>query len=84
MKDYSKIKALASQILECIGDEPEGGDGTEVQHTEEERGSPGPSKLRGKAMEEPPSEDDAEKHKARRDDVVALLGSVLASKMKSK
>ena len=24
MKDYSKIKALASQILECIGDDEEG------------------------------------------------------------
>lgn len=27
MKDYSKIKALASQILECIGDEDEGTEG---------------------------------------------------------
>lgn len=25
-KDYSKIKALAQSILECIGDEPEGED----------------------------------------------------------
>lgn len=84
MKDYSKIKALASEILQCIGDEPEGGDGTDVSHSEEERGGPGPTKLRGEAKEVPPSEDDAEKHKARKDDAIKILGSVLASKMKKK
>ena len=79
MKDYSKIKALASQILECIGDESEGGDGTDVSHSEDERGAPGPTKL---DTPKPgiPSEPDAEKHKKRKDDAIALFASTLASK----
>lgn len=45
MKDYARIKALASEILECIGDEAEGGDGTSVKHSKDERGGPEPVKL---------------------------------------
>lgn len=82
MKDYSKIKALAQSIIECIGDEPEGGDGTDVERSEEERGGDiGNEKLSPAADEKvPASAGDGEKHKKRKDDVIALFASTLASK----
>jgi hypothetical protein len=77
MKDYAKIKALASQILECIGDEPEGGDGTDVKHSEEDRGGPAPAKTGASAPTEIPN---PSMHKKRKDDAIALMASTLASK----
>ena len=88
MKDYSKIKALASQILECIGDEPEGGDGTSISHSEDERGDVGEtglSALKPAATEGCPSCDDTEgSRKKRKDDAIAMMASTLASKFNKK
>ena len=43
-KDYSKMKALCQEMIKCIGDESEGGDGTDVKHTEEQPDDDGEGK----------------------------------------
>lgn len=83
MKDYSKIKALASQILECIGDEDEGGDGTDVSHSEDERGGPECDDMSPAASSSCSEEEESEEgapRKKRKDDCIALMASTLASK----
>lgn len=83
MKDYSKIKALASQILECIGDEPEGGDGTDVSHSESDRGDTGETGIsKASPLGMPSGNDSEEKHKKRKDDAISLMASSLAKKFK--
>lgn len=82
-RDYSKIKALAQSILECIGDEPEGenpslpeqddNDSYEGLGVEDD----GNVKMGSAADTGEPEE---KKRKKRSDDVVALLSSTLASK----
>ena len=85
-KDYSKMKALCQEMIKCIGDESEGGDGTDVKHTEEERGDQGETGIVDKfppdkeSSEEQPDDDGEGKRKKRKDDVKALLASTLASK----
>lgn len=81
MKDYSKIKALAQSIIECIGDEPEGGDGTDIKHTEEERGGANKNEKLGPAADSEDKDHPEEgNRKKRKDDVIALFASTLASK----
>lgn len=79
-KDYSKIKALAQSILECIGDEPEGEnpslpsqDDAIDDGGQEELDKTPPS---GESTEEG-SEDEKKKKK---DASLAMMGSMLASK----
>lgn len=82
-RDYSKIKALAQSILECIGDEPEGENPSlpkqEAPDSYEGLGvdDDGNVGLGSAADTEEPEE---KKRKKRGDDVVALLSSTLASK----
>lgn len=84
MKDYSRIKALASEILECIGDESEGGDGTDVKHSDSERGDMGETgscELGMSECDESPGKDTGEEHKKRKDDMIALAASALRKKL---
>lgn len=86
MRDYSKLKALAQEMIKCIGDEPEGGDGTDVSHSEEERGDMGETGIADKfnkaadTKKDKSTPADGENHKKRKDDVIALFASTLASK----
>ena len=81
MKDYSKIKALAQSIIECIGDESEGGDGTDIKHTEEERGGANKNDDLNPAADSDCKDCPEEgNRKKRKDDVIALFASTLASK----
>lgn len=98
MKDYSKIKAMAQEILKCIGEDEEG-ENPPVYHTDNED-SPGgaPSGhhysyeddagnidlLPNDKQDDMPAQDvrtdTGEEHKKRKDDVLKLLSSTLASK----
>ena len=80
MKDYSKIKALAQSIIECIGDEAEG-ENPSLPAGEKpdddsivDMGKAAPVDLE--------QEDPEEKKKKKGDERLALLSSTLASKFK--
>ncbi len=74
MKDYAKIKALASQILECIGDEPEGENPKLDSYSKEDQGAPDP------AVMTPEIDSGPAKDKKKKDSSLALLASTLGSK----
>jgi len=88
--DYSKIKALSSQILECIGDYSEGedpslpkqdddindnGQSTQIEFLSADKASP------TEGEEISPAEDETDgKKKKRKDSAMAMMSSILASK----
>lgn len=80
-KDYSKIKALASQILECIGDEPEG-ENPDLPAQDNDVDGAGEGKnidflKTSQAKEKEVGSGDSKKNKGAS---LAMLGSMLASK----
>lgn len=88
MPDYSKLKALAQQILECIGDEPEGEDPTLPKQDnqidaggQDEALSLMPNdkvegdRVKKKKKARPEEEDDDD------DDSIALMASTLAAQV---
>lgn len=86
--DYSKIKALSQQILECIGDDDVGAN-PDLPKQKADLDDGGQAPLADMA----PAADDAgfadkknqmndEDKKKKRDSALAMMGSVLASRMK--
>lgn len=85
--DYSKIKALSQQIIECIGEDEEGenpslstpdvaiDDGGQVKNLE----FLGNSQSREDQLGSGKSVDDVDKKK-KKDSALAMMGAVLASK----
>ena len=95
MKDYSKIKALAQSIIECIGDESEGENPKLPKVKDDNTGDQAergthqmPYEKDDGTIDFLPDEscDDKElctdrrKGKKRKDDAIALFASTLASK----
>ena len=77
-RDYAKIKALASSILECIGDEDEG-ENPSVHKQEQDTDDGGQdSPLKFLPGDEGKSDDD--KKKKSKDSSLALMASTLRSK----
>jgi hypothetical protein len=90
-KDYAKIKALASSILECIGDDEEGmspklpkqkadinnGGQDEMEEIlESDKADP----MEGEELSEEEDSTDGREKKRKRDSAMAMMGSVLSSK----
>jgi hypothetical protein len=84
-KDYSKIKALAEDILKCIGDESEG-ENPSLPKQKEDIGDGGqavkemPEFLSTEKSEPAEDDDDDEKKSKSKDSSLAMMGSMLASK----
>lgn len=81
--DYSKIKAMAESILECIGDESEG-ENPSLPEQEEDINDGGQDELyemEPAAGDVKESSGSAEKKK-KRDSSLAMMSSMLASKFK--
>jgi hypothetical protein len=81
MKDYSKIKALAQNILECIGDDEEGEDPKLPKQNNDIDGAgveANTSFLKTKESDE--KETGVGKGKKSKDASLAMMGSMLASK----
>lgn len=90
-KDYAKIKALASSILECIGDDDEGmnpklpkqehdyddgGQGSMEEILKTDKADP----AEGEEISEKEEATDGEDKKRKRQSAMAMMGSVLSSK----
>lgn len=91
--DYSKIKAMAQSILECIGDDSEGenpslpspdnaiNDGGQDSLTElMDESEEDYGNTRADADDTARGSADSETKKKKRDSAIAMMGSVLASK----
>ncbi len=90
-KDYAKIKALASSILECIGDDEEGmnpklpkqkadiddgGQDSMEEILKTDKADP----YEGEEISEREDATDGKEKKRKRDSAMAMMGSVLSSK----
>lgn len=98
MKDYSKIKALAQSILECIGDEPEGASPSlPKQDNSINNGgqdelykmapaaddfSAGAKDAEGESEPDDQAESEPEDKKKKKDSELAMMGSMLAAKFR--
>jgi hypothetical protein len=89
-KDYSKIKALASSILECLGDEDEG-ENPSLPKQENDFNDGGQESLEDLSPlkegstgvpKEGKNSADTEDKKKKKDASLAMMGSVLAAKFK--
>lgn len=82
MKDYAKIKALASQILECIGDDAEG-ENPSLPKQDNAINDGGQDELykTPPAGESTPEASEAEKSKKKKASI-AMMGAALAKSMK--
>lgn len=89
--DYAKIKALSQQILECIGDMPEGENPSLPKQSNDYNGNgqEGVDDLSpaaeegdtGGAPNEDKKEPADEEKKKKKDASLAMMGSVLASRL---
>lgn len=81
MRDYAKLKALAQQMIECIGDECEGENPSLPANSKmaDENGAGQGDNTKMGALSKMPKEKGRGK---RSDDVVALMSSALSSKFK--
>jgi hypothetical protein len=79
MKDYSKIKALAQEILECIGDEPEG-ENPDLPKTKEEDKGGDDGIVDGFSPKQKTGKDEGEDKKKKKDSGLALLAANLSKK----
>ncbi len=78
--DYSKIKALSQQILECIGDYSEG-ENPSLPKQEEDFNDGGQDSLTAlNPIKDGDTGVPAEDKKKKKDASLAMMGSVLASK----
>lgn len=86
MKDYAKLKALAQQIIECIGDESEGEDPSLPKQVEDiDNGGQDelystPPNGKEEVSEEEEETDGKEGKKKNRAASLAMMSSVLASR----
>lgn len=87
-KDYAKLKALAQQMIECIGDEPEGENPSlpKQDNAENDGGQEPNTKFLestgdSKAEEKVEGYDDEDGKKKKKDSALAMMGSMLASKL---
>jgi hypothetical protein len=91
--DYAKLKALSQQIIECIGDTPEGENPSlpETDTAIDDGGQATPQAFMpgdtGDADEgekisdsEDATDESSEEKKRKKDSALAMMGSVLASK----
>jgi hypothetical protein len=85
MKDYAKIKALASSILECIGDDDEGENpNIPVQDKQINDGGTEPNVKFLGTKDETGVEDVGEKKKKKDSASLAMMGSMLSSHFSKK
>lgn len=78
--DYAKLKALSQQIIECIGDSPEGEDPSlPKQDNALSDGGQEPNTKFLESTEDSKSEEKPDKKK--KDSALAMMGSMLASKL---
>lgn len=81
--DYAKLKALSQQILECIGDDPEGEDPSlpKPDNAVNDGGvEPNTSFLKTEESKE--KETGVGDSKKKKDSSIAMMGAMLASKFK--
>lgn len=80
-KDYSKLKALAQQMIECIGDDPEGEnpDLPKQDNALDDGGQEAPLNFLKDSKD--PDEGGTKPDKKKKDASLAMMGSMLASKL---
>lgn len=81
--DYAKLKALSQQILECIGDDPEG-ENPDLPKTNTDVNGAGVEANTSfmKTAESGEKETGVGASKKKKDSSIAMMGAMLASKFK--
>jgi len=78
--DYAKIKALSQQLIECIGDDSEG-ENPKLPKQDNAKNDGGQEPNTSFLEEGEGSEDESDGKKKKKDSALAMMGSVLASKL---